>query len=193
MLKQFVGLLITKNCKARKHKNISRTFGFLVLLTICLYIYSYTFFLLRNLKQEQSQIRLNLVVAIAIAQIIFLAGIDATTRKVRMINKATRANMMRCYSSFLSFFNKTDQNRVKTEDSFGSLNTRQLTIQLKGATGYSLFRKIQKKNRNTGLLPFLNLFLVTIFSDYCKHNFMFCPLPICRKCPFQGFLCLFVF
>ena len=36
----------------------------------------------RNLKQEQCQIRLNLVIAIAVAQIIFLAGIDATSKQV---------------------------------------------------------------------------------------------------------------
>ncbi|XP_020619388.1 adhesion G-protein coupled receptor D1-like [Orbicella faveolata] len=34
-----------------------------------------------NLKQEQCQIRLNLVIAIAVAQIIFLAGIDATSKQ----------------------------------------------------------------------------------------------------------------
>jgi len=36
----------------------------------------------RDLKQEQCQIRLNLVIAIAVAQIIFLAGIDATSKQV---------------------------------------------------------------------------------------------------------------
>ena len=35
----------------------------------------------RNLKQEQIQIRFNIVVAMAIAQIIFLAGIDASETK----------------------------------------------------------------------------------------------------------------
>ena len=154
MLKQFVGLLITKICKARKHKNISRTLGFLVLLAICLYIYSYTFFLLRNLKQEQSQIRLNLVVAIAIAQIIFLAGIDATARKVSMINKAVRANMMRCYSSFLSFFSLSIKIGWRPRTVLAAWTEDSLpAIQLKGATGYSLFRKIQKKEI-LGCCPF---------------------------------------
>ena len=36
----------------------------------------------RNFKQEQCQIRLNLVISIAIAQILFLAGIDATSLQV---------------------------------------------------------------------------------------------------------------
>ncbi|XP_020619385.1 adhesion G-protein coupled receptor G2-like [Orbicella faveolata] len=41
-----------------------------------------TYLVLINLKQEQCQIRLNLVIAIAVAQIIFLAGIDATSKQV---------------------------------------------------------------------------------------------------------------
>ena len=40
------------------------------------------FSLPRNLKQEHIQIRFNLVVAIAVAQILFLAGIDATSKQV---------------------------------------------------------------------------------------------------------------
>jgi len=40
-----------------------------------------TYLVLMNLKQEQCQIRLNLVIAIAVAQIIFLAGIDATSKQ----------------------------------------------------------------------------------------------------------------
>ena len=40
------------------------------------------FSLPRNLKQEHIQIRFNLVLAIAVAQILFLAGIDATSKQV---------------------------------------------------------------------------------------------------------------
>ncbi|XP_078384523.1 adhesion G protein-coupled receptor L3-like [Oculina patagonica] len=39
------------------------------------------YLVLMNIKQEQCQIRLNLVIAIAVAQIIFLAGIDATSKQ----------------------------------------------------------------------------------------------------------------
>ena len=41
----------------------------------------------RNIKQEQCQIRLNLVIAMAVAQIIFLAGIDATSKVVIISSK----------------------------------------------------------------------------------------------------------
>ena len=44
----------------------------------------------RNLKQEQCQIRLNLVAAIAVAQILFLAGINATSKKVSISNYSCR-------------------------------------------------------------------------------------------------------
>jgi len=82
-------MLITKiSLKPKKAlKMFARVLGDCFLLVVYLFIHT-LFFFSRNLKQEQSQIRLNLVVAIAIAQIIFLAGINATARKVRMINKA---------------------------------------------------------------------------------------------------------
>ena len=59
----------------------------------------------RNLKQEQIQIRFNLVVAIAIAQIIFLAGIDASETKVNHRNprKVNHRNLRNIFSFFFMF------------------------------------------------------------------------------------------
>ncbi len=47
----------------------------------------------RDIRREQCQIRLNLVIAIAVAQIIFLAGIDATSRQVTIFNKPITAEL----------------------------------------------------------------------------------------------------